>query len=396
MYYSSISMLAIILHLIINADHLFGSPNVRRVKVAAAYRYFLFTVLIYYISDALWGVLLDFGYIPLVYADTVLYFLAMGLTLLLWVSYIALSLNLDKKRGTILKTVGWVIFGAESLALIINFFVPIMFYFTPGGEYKASSARYVILYVQVILFTIIAIDTLLMARKIKGTERNHNIAIGISGAIMAVFIVLQAQFPLMPFYAVGCLLATSIIHTFVVIDARIEGSRQLGMVMTVAYKDPLTCVRNANSYKEFKESIEANLRSEKISEFAVAVFDLNDLKYVNDNLGHEAGDQYIKDGCMLICKTFTHSPVFRIGGDEFVAFLTNQDYENREELVSGFNAKVDDNLANGEVVVAAGISVYDPAKDSGYDEVFTRADELMYERKKELKARSPSNISSRA
>lgn len=396
MYYSSISMLAIILHLIINADHLFGSPNVRRVKVAAAYRYFLFTVLIYYISDALWGVLLDFGYIPLVYADTVLYFLAMGLTLLLWVSYIALSLNLDKKRGTILKTVGWVIFGAESLALIINFFVPIMFYFTPGGEYKASSARYVILYVQVILFTIIAIDTLLMARKIKGTERNHNIAIGISGAIMAVFIVLQAQFPLMPFYAVGCLLATSIIHTFVVIDARIEGSRQLGMVMTVAYKDPLTCVRNANSYKEFKESIEANLRSGKISEFAVAVFDLNDLKYVNDNLGHEAGDQYIKDGCMLICKTFTHSPVFRIGGDEFVAFLTNQDYENREELVSGFNAKVDDNLANGKVVVAAGISVYDPAKDSGYDEVFTRADELMYERKKELKARSPSNISSRA
>lgn len=396
MYYSSIGMLAIILHLIINADHLFGSLNVRRVKVAAAYRYFLFTVLIYYISDALWGVLLDFGYIPLVYADTVLYFLAMGLTLLLWVSYIALSLNLDKKRGTILKTVGWVIFGAESLALIINFFVPVMFYFTPGGEYKASSARYVILYVQVILFTIIAIDTLLKARKMKGTERNHNIAIGISGAIMAVFIVLQAQFPLMPFYAVGCLLATSIIHTFVVIDARIEGSRQLGMVMTVAYKDPLTCVRNANSYKEFKESIEANLRSGKISEFAVAVFDLNDLKYVNDNLGHEAGDQYIKDGCMLICKTFTHSPVFRIGGDEFAAFLTNQDYENREELVSGFNAKVDDNLANGEVVVAAGISVYDPAKDSGYDEVFTRADELMYERKKELKARSPSNISSRA
>lgn len=394
MYYSSIGMLAIILHLIINADHLFGSPNVRRVNVAAAYRYFLFTVLIYYISDALWGVLLDFGYIPLVYADTVLYFLAMGLTLLLWVSYIALSLNLDKKWGTILKTVGWVIFGAESLALIINFFVPVMFYFTPGGEYKASSARYVILYVQVILFTIIAIDTLLKARKMKGTERNHNIAIGISGAIMAVFIVLQAQFPLMPFYAVGCLLATSIIHTFVVIDARIEGSRQLGMVMTVAYKDPLTCVRNANSYKEFKESIEANLRSGKISEFAVAVFDLNDLKYVNDNLGHEAGDQYIKDGCMLICKTFTHSPVFRIGGDEFAAFLTNQDYENRYDLINSFNAKVEDNLAKGEVVVSAGISVYDPGKDSGYDEVFARADILMYERKKELKAKRPARISS--
>lgn len=390
MYYSSIGMLAIILHLIINIDHVFSRPNVRRVKVAAAYRYFLLSVLLYYFSDALWGVLLDLGIIPLVYADTVIYFLSMGLTVLLWVSYIALTLELDKKWSSILKGVGWVIFGSEALALIINFFVPIMFWFTPEGEYKASSARYVILYVQVVLFTCIAFDTLIKAKRLNGPEKSHHNAIGISGAIMAVFIVLQAQFPLMPFYAVGCLLATSIIHTFVVIEARIEGSRQLGMVMTVAYKDPLTSVRNVNSYTEFKESIEANVRNGKIREFAVVVFDLNDLKYVNDNLGHEAGDKYIKDGCTLICKTFTHSPVFRIGGDEFAAFLTNEDYNNRDELINEFNSQVEDNLTNGGAVVSAGISVYDAEKDTGYDEVFARADVLMYDRKKELKAKKSS------
>ncbi len=391
MYYSSIGMLAIILHLIINIDHVFSRPNVRRVKVAAAYRYFLLSVLLYYLSDACWGVLLDLGIIPLVYADTVIYFLSMGLTVLLWVSYIALTLELDKKWGSILKGVGWVIFGSEALALIINFFVPIMFWFTPEGEYKASSARYVILYVQVVLFTCIAFDTLIKAKRLNGPEKSHHNAIGISGAIMAVFIVLQAQFPLMPFYAVGCLLATSIIHTFVVIEARIEGSRQLGMVMTVAYKDPLTSVRNVNSYTEFKESIEVNIRNGKIREFAVVVFDLNDLKYVNDNLGHEAGDKYIKDGCTLICKTFTHSPVFRIGGDEFAAFLTNEDYNNRDELIYEFNSQVEDNLTNGGAVVSAGISVYDAEKDSGYDEVFARADVLMYDRKKELKAKKYSS-----
>ena len=391
MYYSSIGMLAIILHLIINIDHVFSRPNVRRVKVAAAYRYFLLSVLLYYFSDACWGVLLDLGIIPLVYADTVIYFLSMGLTVLLWVSYIALTLELDKKWGSILKGVGWVIFGSEALALIINFFVPIMFWFTPEGEYKASSARYVILYVQVVLFTCIAFDTLIKAKRLNGPEKSHHNAIGISGAIMAVFIVLQAQFPLMPFYAVGCLLATSIIHTFVVIEARIEGSRQLGMVMTVAYKDPLTSVRNVNSYTEFKESIEVNIRNGKIREFAVVVFDLNDLKYVNDNLGHESGDKYIKDGCTLICKTFTHSPVFRIGGDEFAAFLTNEDYNNRDELIYEFNSQVEDNLTNGGAVVSAGISVYDAEKDSGYDEVFARADVLMYDRKKELKAKKYSS-----
>lgn len=391
MYYSSIGMLAIILHLIINIDHVFSRPNVRRVKVAAAYRYFLLSVLLYYFSDACWGVLLDLGIIPLVYADTVIYFLSMGLTVLLWVSYIALTLELDKKWGSILKGVGWVIFGSEALALIINFFVPIMFWFTPEGEYKASSARYVILYVQVVLFTCIAFDTLIKAKRLNGPEKSHHNAIGISGAIMAVFIVLQAQFPLMPFYAVGCLLATSIIHTFVVIEARIEGSRQLGMVMTVAYKDSLTSVRNVNSYTEFKENIEVNIRNGKIREFAVVVFDLNDLKYVNDNLGHEAGDKYIKDGCTLICKTFTHSPVFRIGGDEFAAFLTNEDYNNRDELIYEFNSQVEDNLTNGGAVVSAGISVYDAEKDSGYDEVFARADVLMYDRKKELKAKKYSS-----
>lgn len=391
MYYSSIGMLAIILHLIINIDHVFSRPNVRRVKVAAAYRYFLLSVLLYYFSDACWGVLLDLGIIPLVYADTVIYFLSMGLTVLLWVSYIALTLELDKKWGSILKGVGWVIFGSEALALIINFFVPIMFWFTPEGKYKASLARYVILYVQVVLFTCIAFDTLIKAKRLNGPEKSHHNAIGISGAIMAVFIVLQAQFPLMPFYAVGCLLATSIIHTFVVIEARIEGSRQLGMVMTVAYKDPLTSVRNVNSYTEFKESIEVNIRNGKIREFAVVVFDLNDLKYVNDNLGHESGDKYIKDGCTLICKTFTHSPVFRIGGDEFAAFLTNEDYNNRDELIYEFNSQVEDNLTNGGAVVSAGISVYDAEKDSGYDEVFARADVLMYDRKKELKAKKYSS-----
>ena len=391
MYYSSIGILAIVLHLIINADHLFGRSNFRRKKVAAAYRYFLLSVMLYYISDAFWGVLLDSGIIPLVYADTVVYFLSMGLTLLMWVSYIALFLNLNQKWSNVLKTVGWVIFGAETLSLIINFFVPIMFSFTATGEYVPSSARYIILYIQVVLFILIAFDTLIKARKTEGSDKNHFNAIGISGAIMALFIILQAQYPLMPFYAIGCLLATSIIHSFVVVEARIEGSRQLGMVMTVAYKDPLTSVRNVNAYTEFKESIEVNVRSGKIQEFAVVVFDLNNLKYVNDNLGHEAGDKYIKDGCTLICKTFTHSPVFRIGGDEFTALLTSEDYNNKYELLNAFNAQVEDNLNNGEVVVSAGISVYDPSQDAGYDEVFARADVLMYERKKELKAKKASN-----
>jgi GGDEF domain-containing protein len=54
------------------------------------------------------------------------------------------------------------------------------------------------------------------------------------------------------------------------------------------------------------------------------MFDLNDLKHINDRYGHERGDEYIVNCCRLICQVFKHSPVFRIGGDEFVALLRGE------------------------------------------------------------------------
>lgn len=387
MYYSSIGILALILHLIINADSLFVKSEKKTPLVQRKYRKFLLAIMVYYVADSCWGLLVELRNIPLAYFDTVVFFTSMGLSVFMWVRYIAVFLNQNKFWTSILKTIGWVLFGAEALALIINNFVPIMFYFTDDCEYVCSSARYIILYVQLVLFTLIAIDTLILSFKKKDHIRNKHLAIGLSGLIMAIFIFLQAQFPMMPFYSIGLLLATSIIHTFVVVAERVESSRQLGMVRTVAYKDPLTNVRNVNAYTESKAIIEKDVKNGTITEFAVAVFDLNDLKLVNDTIGHEAGDKYIQDGCRLICRVFKHSPVFRIGGDEFVAFLTKDDYNSRENLILMFNNYIDRNLENGGVVVSAGLGQFDPDTDSGFDEVFSRADELMYIRKKELKQR---------
>lgn len=387
MYYSSVGILALILHLIINADSLFGKSKDVNHELRYKYRRFLLVIMIFYIADSFWGILLDLGIVPLVYADTVIFFLSMGLSVFMWVRFIAVFLNQNRFWTNVLKTTGWVLFGAEAIALIVNYFVPIMFYFTEEGEYVASSARYIILYIQLVMFSLIALETLIAAVRIKDRSNKPHFAIGLSGLIMAFFIMLQANYPLMPFYTIGCLIATTIIHSFVVVEARVESSRQLGMVMTVAYKDPLTNVRNINAYTESKGIIEKDVKNGTITEFAIVVFDLNDLKIINDTQGHDAGDKYIQDGCMLICRVFKHSPVFRIGGDEFVAFLTNDDYNSRDELFGSFNRQVESNLENGGVIVAAGIGIYDPDNDSGYDDVFLRADECMYIRKKELKKR---------
>lgn len=380
-------MLAIVLLMIINADTLFGRYGTEGHAHSPAYRAFLFASLLYYTADSFWGILMDIGIVPLVYADTVLYFVAMGLCVLTWVRYIAVFLNQNQFWTRALNTTGLVILGTEILVIIVNFFYPVMFFFSKDGEYIARPARYVILYVQLVLFAVIAIDTLLTAARLKGNSRYPHLAIGISGLIMSVFILLQAHYPMMPFYAVGNLIATCMINSFVVVGERIESSRKLGSIMTVAYKDSLTNVRNNAAYTEYKKMIGNSIRDGQLSEFAVIVFDLNDLKKVNDTDGHDAGDRYIREGCELICRTFDHSPVFRIGGDEFVACLMNEDFRNRDSLYRSFNEQIENNIRNGGVVVSAGISVYYPGKDSGYDDVFVRADELMYDRKKELKKR---------
>ena len=88
----------------------------------------------------------------------------------------------------------------------------------------------------------------------------------------------------------------------------------------------------------------------------------------------------------MICRQFTHSPVFRIGGDEFVVFLEGEDYKNRRQLLDEFDAQIDENHRNGDVIVASGLAIYRPGYDNSYRRIFERADQRMYDRKGDLKA----------
>ncbi len=119
--------------------------------------------------------------------------------------------------------------------------------------------------------------------------------------------------------------------------------------------------------------------------FAVVVCDVNGLKVINDTLGHKAGDEYIREAFHMVCDIFQHSPVFRIGGDEFVAVLTGRDYIIRKELVLALHDRSIEHIGKGGVVVSGGLSEYVPGEDPSFHTVFERADNLMYEEKKLLK-----------
>ena len=152
-----------------------------------------------------------------------------------------------------------------------------------------------------------------------------------------------------------------------------------------ARRDDLTGIKNKNAYGEFETRLNQQIQSGEAPEFAIAICDVNGLKLVNDTRGHKAGDSYIRDASKLVCETFKHSPVFRVGGDEFVAILRGSDFENREKLEHNFVEKVKANSESDKVSVACGISVFDQARDKNVSAVFERADALMYKNKITMK-----------
>ncbi len=158
------------------------------------------------------------------------------------------------------------------------------------------------------------------------------------------------------------------------------------------YVDALTSVRNKGAYSTYLEEMQNRLEAANGQmAFAVGVFDCDDLKTINDKYGHEKGDLYLKNASRLICRVFQHSPVFRIGGDEFSVILQNEDFRNRDALVRRFEKDMADVCAASEnkweqVHVAMGIAVYAPRSDHFVIDVVRRADKVMYENKRVRKS----------
>lgn len=168
----------------------------------------------------------------------------------------------------------------------------------------------------------------------------------------------------------------------------------IGDLNDLAYKDALTSLRNKGAFdmyvRKMDDALNAAPEDEKPS-FAVCMFDCNRLKEINDTYGHSKGDIYLKTACRLICDVFRHSPVFRVGGDEFACILQNEDFEHREELCREFELRSMRITEAADkpwkkIDIASGIALYDPETDKNVHDVFKKADKKMYEDKERKKA----------
>ena len=155
-----------------------------------------------------------------------------------------------------------------------------------------------------------------------------------------------------------------------------------------AFVDALTNVKNKSAYVADLEKLQTQVDTEGPQmQFAIGVFDCDNLKEINDIYGHDKGDEYIKAACCAICTTFRNSPVYRFGGDEFSVILRGEDYQNRDALISQFEATAASINSSTEtqwkqVHISMGFADYDPQNDFDVNDVMRRADKMMYDNKR--------------
>jgi diguanylate cyclase (GGDEF)-like protein len=160
----------------------------------------------------------------------------------------------------------------------------------------------------------------------------------------------------------------------------------------IANRDALTGIRNKRGYETEIQRINKGIAMGN-TKVGVVMVDMNDLKEVNDKYGHEKGDKVICSLCDMLCSVFKRSPVFRIGGDEFVVVVSNYDYANLESNVAKFKKSVDHNVHESELEpwerasAAIGYAIFEEDKDIAIEDTLKRADEKMYACKQEMKAK---------
>ena len=180
---------------------------------------------------------------------------------------------------------------------------------------------------------------------------------------------------------------TSVEQEYRLIETTQKLRKDLQQTQIIANQDPLTGIGSAAAFKTMSILIDKQIKAGRSIKFAVIECDVNNLKYINDNLGHDKGNEYLQNCCKVFSSVFSQNSIFRIGGDEFVIVLYDAQYEKRTELFKKLKLSITDNSKSPTQCVsfAAGMSEYNKETDKSINDVLKRADTLMYQDKIKMK-----------
>ena len=219
--YSVIAFLAMVVHLIINSDMLPGR-KISDARGAREYRGFLAGVFLYYVVDAGWGVFAGLEWTRVLYLDTMVYYIAIAVSVLTLCRFVIAYLGVSGWRSRLLFLFGYMLLALYVVLLAANLFNNCLFYFDEAGSYHAGPLRHLIFYPLVVFVIVLTFFSFARILRSRDSIRRRSLVVFLFCLTMAAAIVLQILWPLWPFYALGCLIGNCFFHVFVIEDERAE------------------------------------------------------------------------------------------------------------------------------------------------------------------------------
>ena len=367
--YALIGLLAIAIHVILNASLLARKAALLRPE-ERMFRAFIYSLLAYHVSDALWGFFYEERLVRLLFLDTEIYFVAMACSILFWTKLVLLYLKENNAFSTALHIVGLAFWVTQILAVGANAFTPVLFSLDANGAYQALWLRHASLWVQMGIFLTTSCYALTLAARAVDRMRRRHVAVGLSGLVMLLAIAVQYLYPLQPVYSLGCLLCGCVLHTFVLVKEKDEYS---------ARHDELTDLPNA---VHLNEQLDESLRTyaQGHGSLGLAIFDLDNFKNVNNCYGHAQGDAILCQVAQRLRDLFPLRHLARTNSDSFRVILTatrrNLLVAQAKSLLSSFEDPFE--LQGNRVYVSASLGLAISEEDDDAMNLVNKAELAMF------------------
>lgn len=203
----------------------------------------------------------------------------------------------------------------------------------------------------------------------------HPILIAVAVLFSAILLSLLALKPgYLPGFIIGPAIATLFL-AFIRMVVALRQAQEIGAERTLARTDELTGLPNRRKFM-------AELIEFSNTQGALLLLDLDGFKPINDQYGHEVGDQLLRAVSQRFRRSLpSHSTLARLGGDEFGALISG-DFESTMEAALALHASVSYPFAIAGQTIIVGVSVGFVTND-GTRDMMHRADQAMYKAKRE-------------
>ncbi len=175
----------------------------------------------------------------------------------------------------------------------------------------------------------------------------------------------------------------TLINYFIYISESFARRKEYESLTHLAYADGLTNLPNRSRYEKYMSDL-----SNSKKDYLIVSLDLNGLKQINDNDGHTMGDRYLQEFGLILQQSFAGKAFLaRIGGDEFVAIMTEEHWSDIDTILTRLNDALEvKNVLYPEYrrSVATGYAFSSEIPGSDSHAVYLLADKRMYETKKKM------------